>query len=34
MPGVMVPEAARRAGAKEALHNFLGTVRRIVLNKR
>ena len=32
--GVRVPAAARRAGLGESLRNFLGTLRRVVLNRR
>jgi coenzyme F420 hydrogenase subunit beta len=34
MDGLKVGEAARRAGVKESLHNFLGTARRILSGRR
>jgi hypothetical protein len=34
MDGLMVGEAAARAGTKEALQNFAGTGRRIVQGRR
>jgi coenzyme F420 hydrogenase subunit beta len=34
MDGLLVKEASRKAGSKEALHNFLGTARRIFTGKR
>jgi coenzyme F420 hydrogenase subunit beta len=34
MDGLLVKEASRRAGTKEALHNYLGTARRILTGRR